>query len=156
MKFSWIVVLVHVAHLMAANIGNDTEVTELKQLSFQVSIASGENHKCSGAILNDRFILTTAECVSGDEPEWIHAHLIGIEMGAHRMNINNIIKHESFDLNSKKNNIALLQTDEEINFSAYGLRSIQIAPVSWSERIDRGKLEVYGWITGEVNMKTQN
>ena len=157
MKFCLIVVLVHVVHLIAASSGNDTEVAELKQLPFQVSIrsASGENQKCNGALLNNRFILTTAECVSGDKPEWIYVHLGGIEKGAHRMNIKNIIRHESFDLNSKQNNIALLQTDEEINFPAYGVRPIQMPPLSWSDSVDGRELEVSGWIS-EVNINTQN
>lgn len=157
MKFCLIVVLVHVVHLTAASSENGTEVSELKQLPFQVSIrsASDENHKCSGAVLNNRFILTTAECVSGDKPESIYAHLGGIEKGAHRLNIKNIVEHESFNLTSKKNNIALLQTDEEINFSAYGVRPIQMPPASGSDSIDRAELEVCGWITGVVNMNTQ-
>ncbi|XP_055301521.1 chymotrypsin-1-like [Sitodiplosis mosellana] len=119
------------------------------QFSFQVSIqfnsiVFGTIHICSGAVINNRFILTSASCVHEYRPNWINAILGYTRMGRSctNLSIENIDQHESFSAFPLRNNIALLQTVSEIEFSNQ-IQPVQL-PINWSNDMNRN-LTISGW-----------
>lgn len=157
MKFCLIVVLVHVVCIAVIDgISENVEINSQKisgQFPFQVSIRrkfSTDLQICNGAILDRRFILTTAHCVRGVKPETIYALLGRINEKSHRINIEIIKQHESYNSVSNENDIALLRTVQDIDYSVHEVQPIQLPPSHWSDSLNGGMLQVPAWI--DVNM----
>ena len=159
MKFCLIVVLIHV--FCIAIIGGNSENVEKNsqeisgQFPFQVSIGTMDDSTklriCNGAILDRRIILTTANCMYYAKPEMTYAYLGRLNEKDHRINIEKIIKHEYYRSYSNENNIALLRTVQEIDYSAHQVKPIQLPPSNWSDNLDGGVLQVPARI--DVNTK---
>lgn len=138
MKLYMITVLICTASIAAAANAEKSPRTIAQRGQFPILVSlrdvSGDEHFCSGAILNNHFILTTAECLVSNSglksPDSIYANL-GIvrkyETGD-RVNIKKIIHHESYNLSTKHNNIALLKTEKQIDTS-YRLDSMDLSDV---------------------------
>lgn len=122
------------------------------QFPYQVSIrTSFDGHFCGGAILNKRFILTTANCVHVQIPDWIYAVYGTIQRNEsnHRVDIKEIKVHNAFNAKTLDNDIALLQTVQEILFS-YRVKSIELPPSYWSY-VNYTEPTVSGWDDSEVS-----
>lgn len=73
---------------------------------------------CCGAILNNRFILTSADCVDSVRPKDIKVH-IRSEFDNIHIKINHIKYHEHFNPKTLCNNLALLKAHTDITLSSF-------------------------------------
>lgn len=160
MKFHSIVVLVQ-AICITANSESSAEETNSGgfadggQFPFHISLRTSNIslHACSGAILSQRFILTSASCVRSYTIKYAVSGALGKNDDGQRIKIENINEHEFYNPISKENNIALVQTTEEIDFS-FWIQPIALPPLDW---IDIGSgddwlnYRMSGWNQTEVN-----
>lgn len=72
---------------------------------------------CGGAVLNNQFILTSADCVDSVRPKDIKVH-IRSEFDNIHIKINHIKYHEHFNPKTLCNNIALLKAHTGITLSS--------------------------------------
>ncbi|XP_055301522.1 trypsin Tyr p 3.0101-like [Sitodiplosis mosellana] len=112
------------------------------QFPFQVSLQSYDRHICSGAIVNNRFILTSASCVHAQSAKWIYAVLGRLRLNQ-RIDIKYISEHESFSVVSLKNNLALLRTVQEINFSHW-IQPVRLLSSNLTDN-ENHELQLSGW-----------
>ena len=98
--------------------------------SFMASISRWGGHWCGGSVLNNRYILTAAHCVSDYSPNQFEVHLgRNNEAGLiQSLQVVNIIVHEDYGSNYK-NDIALLEVDENIH-PRYGRINIETLSAS--------------------------
>lgn len=110
---------------------SDAEPALEGEFPYQVSLRDGSTgkHFCSGVILNNRFILTTAHCSIHHQPNLMTAvsesNYNNIFVDQH-IAIEEIIIHESFNSETKHSDIALLKTVGEIPFNT-NVQKISIA-----------------------------
>lgn len=84
-------------------------------------------HFCGGSIIGHHWIVTAAHCINvylEVLPELFHVvvgdHRRGHEEGSEQVvDIELVIKHESYDANKINNDIALIKTKQKINFNEY-------------------------------------
>lgn len=90
------------------------------QFPYQVSLRSGNppRHNCGGSILSNWWIITAGHCILGGPSSLV------IVAGAHHVNndgvvyrVNQTIVHEGYRPSSLENDIAVVQTAQEIAFS---------------------------------------
>lgn len=112
------------------------------QFPYQVSLRYANSHICGGSIISDRWIVTAGHCIITNV-----SNLVAV-VGAHRIsgdgvvyNLNKAIVHENYDSSTIKNDIALVQTADPIEFS------LRIRPIALNKKhIDGGvSAVVSGW-----------
>lgn len=110
----WIIVLYFLVYQSDVYLGSP-------YFGYQVSLRDLSNkHFCSGAFINDRFILTTACCAHARSPNFIKAiKKADMEDNTYEILIEKIISHEHFNLITKHGNIALLKTKQKVFFPFY-------------------------------------
>lgn len=159
MKFHLIIVLVP-AICIAANGESSTKelnsrrVADGGQFPFHISLRTSNinSHVCSGAILSQRFILTAASCVRSYAIKYAVLGALGKNDDGQRIGIEDIKEHEFYNPVLKANNIALVQTAKEIDFS-FWIQPIALPPLDWID-IGRGDTWLNYRMTGwnqEVN-----
>ncbi|KAK5638643.1 hypothetical protein RI129_012938 [Pyrocoelia pectoralis] len=87
------------------------------QFPYQVSLRNKTlGHFCGGAIIKEYYVVTSAKCVQG-----LTADVIYIVTGTNELlpsgrtvAVVKVLRHESYDSSSLKNNIALLKTKEDL------------------------------------------
>lgn len=125
------------------------------QFPYQVMLRriSQRAHYCSGAIISDRFVLTTATCAQGRAALPIN---VRIAVGAHhRLNdgtlltVSRITNHPQFDRRTMRNNICIIQTTDKIAFTPL----IQPAKLPAAVFLDKTGtvLTVSGWGQNHVS-----
>lgn len=124
------------------------------QFPFQVMINTTSTyqnvtyiqHTCTGTILNERWILTSATCVA-----WNPQSALSLELGAQhlkgdgiRYDIEQIIVHPEFAGTIKLNNhnIALIQTNRTIEFGKQ-IRPIRLSTINVGENYEA---QFSGWV----------
>lgn len=94
-------------------------VSILRQLPYTIS------HKCGGAILNDRAVLSSANCMGSSIFSFLRMR---IAVGAHSRSfdgngvlhtINRVIKHPDFNNDTRANDIAILQPKFKFTFNQF-------------------------------------
>ncbi|KAK9747380.1 Trypsin [Popillia japonica] len=92
------------------------------QFPWQVSIrrASTDGHNCGGSILNSKWILTAAHCVVNTSPStwYIVAGTLTLSSGGNQHQIARIISHADYNSAQIKNDVAVLELEEKLEFSA--------------------------------------
>ncbi|CAH0403461.1 unnamed protein product [Chilo suppressalis] len=88
---------------------------------YQVSLRYwGVWHFCGASLVTPRVILTAAHCVDGARPEYFKA-VVGtnqLRAGGTSYAIRKIVRHQDYDDDIIKNDIAILFTEKEIAFSS--------------------------------------
>ncbi|KAK9747378.1 Trypsin [Popillia japonica] len=92
------------------------------QFPWQVSIrrASTDGHNCGAAHCNSKWILTAAHCVVNTSPStwYIVAGTLTLSSGGNQHQIARIISHADYNSAQIKNDVAVLELEEELEFSA--------------------------------------
>lgn len=84
---------------------------DIEDYPFMTKIRDGYTHKCSGSILNERWVLTAAHC-SGDNIYYGSANATDGE----RISIILWIRHEKYNIWTLENDIAVVLLSEPITF----------------------------------------
>lgn len=98
--------------------GNEAE---LGQFPHHVSLRDDIGRFCGGAIISNRWAITSQDCVDGFDidTDWLNivtsAHHSAI--GGYDYAVDSIVNHPEFDWATLTNDISLLRTDREIVFS---------------------------------------
>lgn len=88
------------------------------QLAYQVSIRSNNNHVCSAAIYNSKWLITAGACVTIVQRGQISEAIVVISMyldSKRRVGIQYTLKHDQ----TGSNDIGLIKTNESIVFDLY-------------------------------------
>ena len=128
---------------------NSRKIAGDGQIPYQVSLRTDNGtHVCSGVILDERLILTSASCVRAHNPNHAVAGVLGKKDVSLRIGIERFKVHELYNSSSLENNIALLRTGYHIDFST-GIKPIALTPRQWFED-DNLAYRISGWNQTEV------
>lgn len=131
------------------------ETAKLGQFPYQASLRQGSplgiasavvyRHRCGGSIISNRWILSAAHCT---KDVYSNPRNLYVFVGAHHIQndgqmykLDRIVNHPAHDDRTKKNDISLLQTVEEIQFND----AVQLIPIGGGF-VDGGEAStVSGW-----------
>lgn len=125
------------------------------QFPYAVSLRTLNKHFCGGAIINNRWIATSAYCVyegRTSRPSNILAYV-----GAHRRNdgrsheVVRIVRHPQFNRRTMANDIALLTTRTEINFVAGRVAACRLPRIELLPSQTGLPVVMSGWGLTQVN-----
>lgn len=123
------------------------QLAEAGQFPYQVSLRTrfSRKHYCGASIISARFLLTAAHCT--ERPNSYPALIIAV-VGAVRRRfdgvavlVDKIIPHEGWDQSKQVNDIALIRTASEIDFST-NIQPIALSKQNIGENIP---LVLSGW-----------
>lgn len=126
------------------------------QFTYVVSLRQSQSsqHICGGAILNNRWIVSAAQCTNRSIVAVVG--LTNIPDGGKTYKLKRIVKHPKFKWTprQRQNDIALLQTDRYINFVPHLISAVRLSSAATEEKIEKGigltKVVVSGWGVGQV------
>lgn len=133
-----------------ANAGHFPHMVSLQEYSDR-------DHFCGGSIISDQHVITGAYCLQGlrGDPQNIY-----VVVGTNRrrgdgtaMNISKLFVHPGFDVETYKNDIALLQTVNRIEFTDK-VRPITLPKADSTPEIDDVLLSGFGLI--QVSLETDH
>lgn len=135
------------AYVAASVIAHTDSSEEASVVNFRsaVSISYQSHDICSGVVLNKRWIITSANCVQNH----LNARELLIRYGSADRNATErisvaskkVVLHPKFDSISLVNNVALIKTQNDINFNA----SIEPAKLATSHTFEDEKAYAVGW-----------
>lgn len=116
---------------------------------YQISLQNNGFHTCGGAIINDRWILTAAHCVTSFNPSTYTAYGGSNQRssGGVRIPLELAIPHESYDRPPYHNDIALLKTRNAITFTET-LQPIKIRETTLEDKAQPVILTGWGRLSG--------
>ncbi|CAN0478252.1 unnamed protein product [Rangifer tarandus platyrhynchus] len=88
---------------------------------WQVSLQWSSSHRCGGALISNRWILSAAHCFrSYSEPrQWIATFGTSTKSPQQRVGVTRILIHENYNPETHENDIALVQLDREVTYTRY-------------------------------------
>lgn len=112
---------------------------------FAASITSASVHVCSGVILNKRWIISSALCVTQH-----NASTLQVRYGSHNRTYNEIansdiekmIVHPGFEQKTRANNLALIKLNKDIQFIP---TVVHAAILPWKGPSERDTVDAVGW-----------
>ncbi|XP_072349279.1 chymotrypsinogen B2-like [Scyliorhinus torazame] len=99
--------------------GRENSKAELKEFPWQVILTHWRKHHCGGSLINEYWVVTTAQCVANSAPEDLQV-LAGTVDIAHQENthtVEKIISHEDYNPKALQNDIALLELAQPVNYN---------------------------------------
>ncbi|XP_018372450.1 PREDICTED: trypsin-2-like [Trachymyrmex cornetzi] len=125
----------------------DVSDAPIGKFKYQVSLRGSDGHICSGSILDNFNVLTSAECVvnlkcSLDEIT-VHVGTNLIKGTGYRHNVESIIVHQNYDKLLCSNDIALIHLKDPIQ------RNVLVNPTSlpkFNKSFEGKKCTLSGWI----------
>ncbi|MEE6474795.1 hypothetical protein FKM82_010502 [Ascaphus truei] len=95
--------------------GNDVALGEFP---WQVSLKLGPNHFCSGTIVSDFWVMSSAQCLSSKNTTLImEVGVINLSISGRVYSISKVVPHTEYNTETSDNNIALLKTTDRITFN---------------------------------------
>lgn len=139
-----IILLVKYSESSIINARKNVEAPKSKFL-FAASITSISEHVCSGVILNKRWIISSALCVTQH-----NASTLQVRYGSHNRTYNEIQKndivqmilHPDFEQKTRANNLALIKVNKDIEFIP---TVVHAAILPAREAGERATVDAVGW-----------
>lgn len=130
--------------------------TKIQNFPHHASLRSVDDskHFCSGAIINERWLLTAAQCTQGDKsrPEniFIVVGVTNIGDDGDRYELIKIINHPQYEMAVKRrvNDIAMLKTARNINMKLTGVLPISLPSFKSHYLMENGIGLFPGAVTG--------
>ncbi|XP_075450870.1 chymotrypsinogen B-like isoform X2 [Ascaphus truei] len=95
--------------------GNDVALGEFP---WQVSLKLGPNHFCSGTIVSDFWVMSSAQCLTSKNTTLImEVGVINLSISGRVYSISKVVPHTEYNTETSDNNIALLKTTDRITFN---------------------------------------
>ncbi|KAK0182003.1 hypothetical protein PV327_000178 [Microctonus hyperodae] len=157
--------------------GNETGVLDFPWMALiAYDIKGVKEFRCSGTIINKRYILTAAHCVTSLSPDVI---LSGVRVGEHDytterdcdldedgleivcaekyqdFGIESFQFHDNYTKSKLHNDIALIRVDADIDFNPINVKPICL-PIGTAATLRARKLTVTGWGATELNSINSN
>lgn len=131
------------------------------QFRYQVSIQSVDgDHLCSGAVLNENWIVTVAQCLRkfGSDVQNLRivvgTNNIRSKSGS-SYEIEKVVIHPDFEPSRYQNDIALIQTKYQIKIEHFGVFPVDYPSYSEDYKIENGiglfEVTLSGWGPVEVS-----
>lgn len=137
-------------YVAASVIGHNDSSNETSTVNFRssASLLHRSKHICSGVILNKRWILTSANCIQMhlNVTELLISYGSTDRNAADRTDVSaeKIVMHPNFNSISLENNVALIRTKNDINFSD----SIEPAKLPNKNTLEDENAYAIGWENG--------
>lgn len=130
------------------------QLAKLGEAPHQVSLRyrAYDFHFCGGSIINKRWILTAAHCVTNFRPSQLEivAGNLQLGFGGKRYRVEKISSHTGFKYSTVENDIALIKVVKDIKFSK------EVKAIKLNNRFLEGTepVTLYGWGLTNVSLIT--
>ncbi|XP_037036818.1 serine protease easter-like [Bradysia coprophila] len=148
-------------HVESRYYGSWTELDYFPWVAHIRSNSTDGAYNCSGALINERYVLTTARCVNEHQLNGIERKILSVRLGEHNINtekdcddfecadpaidvfIEEIISHTDYNRTeyTEENDIALIRLTHTVNFTDF-VRPICL-PIGFA--LNRTGFQVTGW-----------
>lgn len=121
------------------------QLAKIGEAPHQVSLRfkAYDFHFCGGSIINKRWILTAAHCVTNFRPNQLEivAGNLKLGFGGKRYRVEKVIPHEGFKYATVENDIALMKVVKDIKFSK------EVKAIRLNSRFMEGSepVTLFGW-----------
>jgi hypothetical protein len=128
--------------------------------SWTISLRDGNNHFCGGSILNEQYIITAAHClvkINGLSSITVCAGRNRLsDTCRQRREIQNIIKHPSYDNKTYENDIALIQVKVPFDFTDKSIARICLPNTAHYDQYPKTGTDVIavGWGINEAGQQS--
>ncbi|XP_045138916.1 serine proteinase stubble-like [Portunus trituberculatus] len=134
--------------------------TNIQEYPWQVGLVFKNKFFCGGSLIDDRHILTASHCIFGSFSKGLDK--LRVTMGDHDLStrseanhtvgrVKSVIWNLHYNPHTTKNDIALLELYEPINFG-YGISAVRL-PSDLDERYAGANATITGW--GRFNIKSK-
>lgn len=122
-----------------------------------MSLESGEQHICGGAIISNRWIITAARCLPESVNDWddlkIRVGTTFKETGGQLFDVDKVVTHPRYVYINFNNDFGLVQLDDVLEFSE-SIQPIQL-PEEDSHFAEGTPASVSGWGVGRASKALQ-